>query len=342
MTVYINAGSTTHFSVSYDTAMGDGGAVVARGILATCEADWQRVSDVFGGLSPSGGQIQVKIESSTGGGSNDEVNNIDIRTNTDLAQARYVLVSEVAEIFMHAQGGGWDPENSKGEALSRLLGADAYPDVPGPDGYLTASQWLNSGRADWVSSNEATDTDFVSTGCAILFLNYLRTQLRRPLDTIVADRSTALQGIYQNLTKSLDAFGPFIRLLQQHFPSGLAVNLANENPFPLTGDGRFATAGPVVPIKTRRDEGSTTLFIGGIDGKVWSNFWPLGTTGRWSGWFPIGDNTLPLGDTSQRDPPSVRRRRGQPLCRRIGREIVDQLLARRNDHELERLVSSGQ
>jgi hypothetical protein len=295
MTVYTNAGSTTHFSVSYDSAMGEAGAAVAQGILATCEADWQRVADVFGGLSPSGGQIQVKIESSTGGGSNDEVNNIDIRTNTDLAQARYVLVSEVAEIFMHAQGGGWDPLNSKGEALSRLLGADAYPDVPGPNGYLTASPWLNSGRADWVTSNEATDTDFVSTGCAILFLNYLRTQLRLPLNAIVADRSTTLQGIYQNLTKSSDAFGPFIRLLQRHFPSGLAVNLANENPFPLSGDGWFTTAGPVVPIKTRRDEGSTTLFIGGIDGKVWSNFWPLGTTGRWNGWFPIGDNTFPLG-----------------------------------------------
>lgn len=235
MATYTSVGSTTHFAISYDSSMGNAGAIVANGLLATSEADWKRVSDAFGGLVPSGGQIQVKVEKTTGGGSNDNLRNVDIRTGTDLQQARYVLVSEIAEIFMVAQRGGWAPGNSKGEALSRLLGADAYPAVPGPDGYLTASSWLNSSdRKDWVTANEATDTDFASTGCAILFLNYLRTQLEMPLTGIIADRSATLQGIYKNLTGSSDAFAPFARLLQEHFPAGRPVNLPNENPFPFS------------------------------------------------------------------------------------------------------------
>jgi hypothetical protein len=91
MATYTSAGSTTHFAISYNSSMASAGDTLAKGLLATCDADWKKVSDAFGGLKAPRGQIQVKVEPTGGGGSNDTISNIDIRTGTDLQQARYVL-----------------------------------------------------------------------------------------------------------------------------------------------------------------------------------------------------------------------------------------------------------
>ena len=40
--------------------------------------------------------------------------------------------------------------------------------------------WLDSDRPDFVSRTDPSDNNFVSTGCATLFLNYLRHQLGFP------------------------------------------------------------------------------------------------------------------------------------------------------------------
>jgi hypothetical protein len=64
--------------------------------------------------------------------------------------------------------------------------------------------------------------------------------------------------------------------------------------FPI-GKNTFVPGAPVTAVRTRSDEGAVSLFMPGLDGKVWSAFWPAkaGST-EWSDWFPIGKNTFPV------------------------------------------------
>ncbi|HEX4728531.1 MAG TPA: hypothetical protein VH298_12085, partial [Jatrophihabitans sp.] len=65
--------------------------------------------------------------------------------------------------------------------------------------------------------------------------------------------------------------------------------------FPI-GENTFVTGAPVTAIHPRSDEGAVSLYAAGLDGRVWSAFWPKapGST-DWSGWFPIGENTFVTG-----------------------------------------------
>ena len=110
-------------------------------------------------------------------------------------------VAEVDEVMMANQGAGWGCGTSAGEGLSRVLATQRYP--ASLDGFASAATWLNgSKRPDWVTNTEKTDQDYVSTGCATLFLNYLRYQLHFSLARIVEAGGTTLQQTYQKLTGS--------------------------------------------------------------------------------------------------------------------------------------------
>lgn len=78
--------------------------------------------------------------------------------------------------------------------------------------------------------NEATDKDFVSTGCAIVFLNYLIHQKGVPLEKIVANQSPTVAGVDLNLTGENDSFAVFKTLLDRRLPTSSAVSLVSENP----------------------------------------------------------------------------------------------------------------
>ena len=39
---------------------------------------------------------------------------------------------------------------------------------------------------------------------------------------------------------------------------------------------------------------ATSLYVVGLDGQVWSNFFPSDGRAEWSGWFALGPNTFPL------------------------------------------------
>jgi hypothetical protein len=143
-----------------------------------------------------------------------------------------LVVAEADEVFMANQAAGWDCGASNGEGLSRVLAAELYPAQL--DGFATASSWLNSNRPDFVTRNDPTDINFVSIGCSVLFINYLRSQLGHSLTSIVQAGGPTLQEVHRALTGSTDAFGPFAALLQRHFPAGTPVNLPNDNPFPLS------------------------------------------------------------------------------------------------------------
>jgi hypothetical protein len=76
---------------------------------------------------------------------------------------------------MAVQNAGWNCGTSVGGGLSRVLATQRYPAEF--DGFASASSWLNSTRPDWVTNTEGTDRDYVSIGCATLFLDCLRYQL---------------------------------------------------------------------------------------------------------------------------------------------------------------------
>jgi hypothetical protein len=142
-----------------------------------------------------------------------------------------LVVAEADEVFMAAQNKGWDCGANNGEGLSRVLATDRYPAQL--DGFASAASWLNGGRPDWVNATEGTDVDYVSTGCATLFINYLRSQLGFTIAELVQAGGSALALNHENLTGSPDGLSPFRWILQRRFPLGTPANLANDNPFPI-------------------------------------------------------------------------------------------------------------
>src|SRR5262249_17509246 len=121
---------------------------------------------------------------------------------------------------------------SNGEGLSRVLATALYPVEL--DGYTTAAAWLDApDRPDWVNNTSPTDQDSVSTGCAVLFLNYLNTQLGYGWDQILQPCAPAVAQTYTNLTGKQDGWSNFRQQLDRSFPVGTPSGLTTDNPYPL-------------------------------------------------------------------------------------------------------------
>jgi hypothetical protein len=157
-----NGGITPHFSFAYDsslelTAANPTGIEPARTnqLIGLCEGDLKITSDFFGGTVTFNSVIRVPVVTYvtrlTGGANTTD--SIRLKPNSnDVTLLRYLLVSEVAELFMDAQRKGWfavggGDESFRGEALSRFLGQQ-FLVVTGigvfEPGFDTAYQWLNS------------------------------------------------------------------------------------------------------------------------------------------------------------------------------------------------------
>jgi hypothetical protein len=158
------------------------------------------------------------------------------------AFVRYLLVSEMTEQFMRAQGVGWfgnGTEGSAGEGLSRFLAyqfliiknlADERTD------FFNSNIWMASSRSDFVNVTRSTDDGpDVITGCSLLFIWYLFTQLGFTLNEIVAAGASNVGQVYKNLTgEPFDPFPPFKRLLDYYYPGTSKIAGPNtDNPFPL-------------------------------------------------------------------------------------------------------------
>ncbi len=219
---------------------------------------------------------------------------------------------------MYAQNKKWNPSNSnsnRGEALSRVLGGLLYPGGQQPS--FTVHQWVDNlpdglnptkdqpvgatGLEDWVGTVNNDDTRAKSIGCGVAFMHYLHYQLGFSFEAIAGVSADTLEEVYHSLTGSTGGFQPFAQLVRHRFPVGSPSGLNGDRKlpnsdqfFPLLGDGRFQIAGPVSVIHPRSDEGAVSLYVVGLDGKVWSNFWPSADSGQWAGWFPVGDNTFPI------------------------------------------------
>src|SRR5262249_49590591 len=95
--------------------------------------------------------------------------------------------------------------------------------------------WMNSPRNDYVNNiNKTDDGPDAITGCALLFLYYLFSQLGRTENQIVAAGAPTLGGVYNNLTGDEgDPFPYFKALVRSAYPGRSPLPAPNpDNPSP--------------------------------------------------------------------------------------------------------------
>ena len=248
-----NGGVTTHYRFQYDDSLSapinPGGPEPARtnAVIAGCETDFTLMAGWFGNIALDVNfTIPVNVTQNGGGASwSLGGGNLTVTINPSTGSAsfiRYLLVAEMVEQYMRAQGLGWygtNTEGSEGEGLSRFLSAQFWigngfgnP----PSGFANSNSWLSSPRADFVNNINLTDDgpDAI-TGCATLFIWYLSAQLGFSINQIVAAGAPTLGGVYRNLTgDTADPFPFFKQLMDTAFPGTATITSGNlDNPFPL-------------------------------------------------------------------------------------------------------------
>jgi hypothetical protein len=278
-------GSTAHFKVYYDSSLGAAGPTIANGVLASCEGDHNTIAGYFGGITPPGLPFNVIIASLPGGGAYHKgCNGVDIycdvktTPSVDPTFTEFLNVAEVVEVFEAAQGKGWRCDWSNGEGLSRVLATVLYPAELGE--FATAPTWLDQGRPDFVNSTDSTDTNPISNGCSVLFLNYLRFQLGKSWSTIAQGAGSTLAKTYANVTgDGKDPFPAFKALLDSKFPPGTSSGLTTDNPWPIklsppvitSSKASTATAGKPFSYKITATNRPTSFGVTGLPGGLGLN-----------------------------------------------------------------------
>lgn len=312
-TPFVKRGATAHVTVLYQRSLSSG-PYLADALLETCEQDYERLRNWFGFDLPydpgNGLVITLTVQEGRSGAYHHGRANPQIfidafdGDNPDLA--RWGAVAEMTEVFGAVQASrsdipgfqGWDPMASHGEALSRALATELYPDQLTPPGglgsFATADTWLNGVRKDFVTSSYPSDVNFEAIGCGVLFINYLRHQLDFSLEQIIRAPGATLHDTYRQLTGRTDSFAPFNALLRRFFPPGRPSGLLGDNPFPLAQwrslGGAFAYPPAVVPA------GPATVHVlaVGRDHALHAN---VAKMGEWHDWRPLGGTLV--------QPPSV-------------------------------------
>jgi hypothetical protein len=226
----------------------------ASAIAGTCEADLKALESIFncnfqvGSGNEYGTWVNVTPDTAggQGGASNsgwydpeytDRSSNISIYGtyipsgpspyNAFVFQStpRFLFVAELAELLMDFTHNGWARYGSNGEALSIVLATELYS-----AGYYRTrrgprvNNWLKapSPRPDFVSKSEGTDTNWVSFGCGVLFINHLRYQLGHRLESIVRAGGNKLSETYATVTGNPEssAWSDFNSLIESHLPAG--------------------------------------------------------------------------------------------------------------------------
>jgi hypothetical protein len=237
-------GSTPHFTVYYDPGLGAAGATIADGVLASCESEYAVLQSFFG-VSPS--SFNIIIAAGIGGAYHYGCSATDLYCDAqtsplDVDHTRMLVVAEEVEVFSALQGAGWDCGASNGEGLSRVLATLLYPAEL--DGFTSAASWLDTpDRPDFIDSNDPTDRNYVSIGCSVLFLNWLRQELTYGWQAIVAAAAPTLAQTYTNLTGQTDGFARFSTQLAARFPIGTPSGVTGDNPFPLDRHAGFLVQG---------------------------------------------------------------------------------------------------
>ncbi len=261
-------GKTTHYKFVYDSALTSGGLEPARtnALIAKCEADFAIMKNWFGGIELSFSYpVPVQV-ANLGGGASWGPPIVLKGGNGDANLLRDLLVAEVTEMFMLAQNKGWfapdgSNEQSSGEGLSHFLNQQfEIGDGRAPGLAFNADRWLNSSlpttnpsstrigppptsydygsRYDYVNNVlEYDHTNSPASGCSVMFLWYLFTQLGFSTSQIVQAAAPTPGGVYENLTgDNADPFPFFKLLLDNAFPQSAVSAIPGpnqDNPFPL-------------------------------------------------------------------------------------------------------------
>jgi hypothetical protein len=261
---YTFQGNTDNFEVYFKTALGISGRDLALGVLGSCEAEYVELQQIFG-ITASALPFQIYIDDGTFGAYHATCAATALHCaafngdNVDLV--RMLVVAEEVEVFEADLANGWDCGATNGEGLSRVLSTEIYPAQLG--NFATAASWLDSpDRPDYVSTNLPDDTDPVSNGCSVLFLNYLHYQLQFSWSDIVRSGGATLAETYQRLTGQTDAFGPFSDLIAKHYPPGQPSGVVSDNVFPLEAVSfklhqRLASLAPMRQAAAKRVLAST-------------------------------------------------------------------------------------
>jgi len=243
-----NGGATIHYQFQYDDSL-TGGLEPARTnqVIAAAEADFIQMTGWFGGTALDVNfRIAVNVTQNGGGASwSLGGGNLTVTINPatgDQAVVRYLMVAEMVEQFMRSQGRGWfgaGTEGSEGEGLSRFLAAQflAINNLGSPpSGFGNSNAWLASSRADYVNNiNRGDDGPDAITGCSLLFIYYLFSQLGFGINAIVGAGANTLGGVYRNLTgDSADPFPFFKQIADMAYPGTMTITSGNiDNPFPI-------------------------------------------------------------------------------------------------------------
>ncbi len=259
-----NGGLTTHYQIQYDDSLSAAdGMDRGNALIATCENDFNLMSGWFGGIALTvATPITVNISPGPyASASWGPPITLTPGNGSDIALVRYLLVSEVTEMFMLAQNRGWfgaGNEGSAGEGLSRFL-AGQFLIANGlgvtEPGFALANSWMTSPRADYVNNVDVADHGIdAKTGCAILFTYYLHTQLGFSINEIVGAAASELSGVYRNLTGHPgNPFPLFKLLLDRAYPGTTSIPGNNpDNPWTVPwpwgwADLNIAAGGGVAP-----------------------------------------------------------------------------------------------
>jgi hypothetical protein len=238
-------GRTNHYQIQYDNSLSPAdGKDRANALIGACENDFSLMQGWFGGIDlPFSYPVTVQIAPGPfASASWGPPIVLKPGNGSDIGLVRYLLVSEVVEMFMLAQNKGWyggDNEGSAGEGFSRFLAAQFLIanglGVTEP-GFALANSWMTTSREDFVNNVDAGDNKIdKKTGCAILFIYYLNVQLGFSINELVSAASKNLSGVYKNLTgDSSDPFPYFKSLLDDAFPGTTSIPGPNpDNPYPL-------------------------------------------------------------------------------------------------------------
>jgi len=253
----VDLNGTKHFTVRFDDAIA-GAIARAQAVLDTCERDLSRLAFYLPFHKGGGGDpyldeqrivVQVVDLVNNRGGANNSttgslgrfhtirigaINGAGGQVSDDYA--RFLFVAELAEVLMPAYG--WVPNDSRGEALSRIMAEEFYPARAYAEGGAPwVNAWMGTAPRDFqfLGVPEKSDVNSLSYGVGILYLNYLRWQLGYSLSDILGTGGSQLIDTYRVLTgqPGADGISDFRDLLERFYPAGLPVRLQSNNPFPL-------------------------------------------------------------------------------------------------------------
>ena len=232
-----------NITVAYDPGLGSRGMGLAQQLLNAVTSPYDNMQAFFGVaggsveivVSPlsgsndgSGGAYHYGCDFTTGG-----VLYLDATfastTVNPLNLELGLYVAELSECFMGAQGRGWNCGFSNGEGLSRFAAEQETPSGTLND-FATGPAWAQAGFTDWVNRTEQTDRDDVSTGCAIVYIYWMRS-LGFTIAQIVRAGGATLSANYQGLTGKATAYQDLLAAVK-----GLKITSDNPfTPFPVRG-----------------------------------------------------------------------------------------------------------